>query len=228
MRPHAGIGQSQAHRTLSTAINAIHISFHANVRADRWMLYQHHSTFAGDGMTHSECRVYDVEGDAARIVHGRRDGAAVLDRAPRRRADLAMSLTTGARSARPQSRRPLRSPAARRARCTWSRCSGASVPSSGSARSSTANASLLVHRAGHRRPTRSPAEDVRDVPASAEPAALGYVRVPWSAATAWYEEEEAGVRRPPAKPVPPHRLRSRAPAAAGRGGWRRCSSTRPT
>jgi acyl-CoA thioesterase-2 len=62
LRPHAGIGQSQAHRTLSTAINAIHISFHADVRADRWMHYHHRSTFAGDGMTHSECRVYDLEG----------------------------------------------------------------------------------------------------------------------------------------------------------------------
>jgi acyl-CoA thioesterase len=62
LRPHAGIGQSQAHRTLSTAINAINISFHANDRADRWMLYRHHSTFAGDGMTHSECRVHNSEG----------------------------------------------------------------------------------------------------------------------------------------------------------------------
>jgi acyl-CoA thioesterase II len=61
LRPHKGIGQSQAHRTLSTAINAINISFHADVRADRWMLYRHRSTFAGDGMTHSECRVYNVE-----------------------------------------------------------------------------------------------------------------------------------------------------------------------
>jgi acyl-CoA thioesterase len=62
LRPHAGIGQNQAHRTLSTAINAIHIAFHADVRADRWMLYRHHSTFAGDGMTHSECRVHDEQG----------------------------------------------------------------------------------------------------------------------------------------------------------------------
>jgi acyl-CoA thioesterase len=61
MRPHAGIGQASAHRTLSTAINAINIAFHANVRADRWMLYRHSSTFAGDGMTHSECRVYDEQ-----------------------------------------------------------------------------------------------------------------------------------------------------------------------
>lgn len=62
LRPHAGIGQSQAHRVLSTAINAIKISFHADIHADRWMLYHHHSTFAGDGMTHSECRVHDEEG----------------------------------------------------------------------------------------------------------------------------------------------------------------------
>lgn len=61
MRPHAGIGQVQAHRTLSTAINAISLSIHTEVRADRWMLYHHRSTFAGDGMTHSECRVYDED-----------------------------------------------------------------------------------------------------------------------------------------------------------------------
>ena len=59
LRPHAGIGQDQAHRTISTAINAISLSIHGDVRADRWMLYHHRSTFAGDGMTHSECRVYD-------------------------------------------------------------------------------------------------------------------------------------------------------------------------
>jgi acyl-CoA thioesterase-2 len=62
LRPHEGIGQEQAHVTLSTAPNAISISFHRDVRADRWMLYRHLSTFAGDGMTHSECRVHDVDG----------------------------------------------------------------------------------------------------------------------------------------------------------------------
>jgi acyl-CoA thioesterase len=62
LRPHEGIGQRAAHRTLSTAINAIAISLHADVRADEWMLYHHHSTFAGDGMTHSECRVHDEAG----------------------------------------------------------------------------------------------------------------------------------------------------------------------
>lgn len=63
LRPHAGVGQDQAHRTLSTAINAISISFHREVRADRWMLYHHRSTSAADGMTHAECRVHDEGGD---------------------------------------------------------------------------------------------------------------------------------------------------------------------
>jgi acyl-CoA thioesterase len=62
LRAHAGIGQRDAHRTLSTAINAIGISVHGDIRADRWMLYHHDSTFAGDGMTHSACRVHDEDG----------------------------------------------------------------------------------------------------------------------------------------------------------------------
>ena len=33
-----------AHRTISTAINAVGLSLHADVRADRWMLYHHLST----------------------------------------------------------------------------------------------------------------------------------------------------------------------------------------
>jgi acyl-CoA thioesterase len=62
LRPHPGIGQDQAHVTLSTAINAISISLHADVRVDRWLLYHHRSTFAGDGMTHAECRVHEEDG----------------------------------------------------------------------------------------------------------------------------------------------------------------------
>jgi acyl-CoA thioesterase/uncharacterized protein (DUF427 family) len=62
LRPHEGVGQDQAHRTLSMGINAIHISLHRDMRADQWMLYHHLSTFAGDGMTHSECRVHDEGG----------------------------------------------------------------------------------------------------------------------------------------------------------------------
>jgi acyl-CoA thioesterase len=85
LRPHAGIGQDQAHRTLSTAINAIAISFHADVRADQWMLYHHLSTFAGDGMTHSECRVHDEAGELLAsftvdaMVREFRDGSGPVD-----------------------------------------------------------------------------------------------------------------------------------------------------
>ncbi len=63
MRPHRGVGQAQAHRTLSTAVNAIALSLHADVRADDWLLYRHHATFAGDGMTHAEGRVHAARGD---------------------------------------------------------------------------------------------------------------------------------------------------------------------
>src|ERR1019366_680808 len=88
MRPHAGIGQSQAHRTLSTAINAITIAFHADARADEWMLYRHCSTFAGDGMTHSECRVYNE----ARALLASFAVDAMVRRAPDRPLDERKSL----------------------------------------------------------------------------------------------------------------------------------------
>jgi acyl-CoA thioesterase len=62
LRPHAGIGQREAHRTISTAINAIAISFHADVRMDRWILYRHIATVVADGMAHTECRVHGETG----------------------------------------------------------------------------------------------------------------------------------------------------------------------
>ena len=62
LRPHAGVGQTQAHRSISTGINAIALSMHRDVRADQWMLYHHLSTSVTGGMTHSECRVYDEGG----------------------------------------------------------------------------------------------------------------------------------------------------------------------
>ena len=62
MRPHAGIGFNEAHVTLSTAVNTITLSLHAEARVDQWVLYHHLATFAGDGMTHTECRAYDPAG----------------------------------------------------------------------------------------------------------------------------------------------------------------------
>ena len=62
LRPHPGVGQAEAHRSISTGINAISLSMHRDVRADEWMLYHHLSTSATGGMTHSECRVHDRGG----------------------------------------------------------------------------------------------------------------------------------------------------------------------
>ncbi len=62
LRPHEGIGLDQAHRTITTGVNAISLTIHGAVRAGDWMLYHHRSTFAGDGMTHSECRIHDEAG----------------------------------------------------------------------------------------------------------------------------------------------------------------------
>ena len=62
LRPHAGVSQDQAHRTLSMAINSISLSLHGPVKADDWLLYRHLSTFAGAGTTHAENRVYDRDG----------------------------------------------------------------------------------------------------------------------------------------------------------------------
>jgi len=62
LRPHAGVGEAQSHHTLSTAINAIALSVHTDVRVDQWLLYHHRSTSAAGGMTHSECRVHHEAG----------------------------------------------------------------------------------------------------------------------------------------------------------------------
>ncbi len=62
LRPHQGVGQDQAHRTLSMAINSINLSLYGPVAVDDWLLYHHHSTFAGGGTTHAENRVYDLDG----------------------------------------------------------------------------------------------------------------------------------------------------------------------
>jgi acyl-CoA thioesterase len=62
LRPHEGVSQDQAHHTLSMAINSISLSLYGPVKVDDWLLYHHHSTFAGAGTTHAENRVYDLDG----------------------------------------------------------------------------------------------------------------------------------------------------------------------
>jgi acyl-CoA thioesterase len=62
LRPHAGLGQSMAHRTLSTGVLALTISFHDHVRADQWMLYAHESPHAGRGLSYARAQIFAEDG----------------------------------------------------------------------------------------------------------------------------------------------------------------------
>jgi acyl-CoA thioesterase II len=62
MRPHPGIGTSQAHHTISTAVMGIGISFHDPVQWDGWIRYHHESTYAGAGMCYVRGQVLTEEG----------------------------------------------------------------------------------------------------------------------------------------------------------------------
>lgn len=55
---------------------------------------------------------------------------------------------------------------------------------------------LMVHRQGQPPTYAFPAEDVRNGKSEPEPAADGYVRVPWDAVDEWYEEEERMLGHP--------------------------------
>jgi acyl-CoA thioesterase len=62
MRPHAGIGQSQAHVTLTTGVLSHTLSFHEPAPVDGWLLLSHHSSYAGRGRTHGSAQVFDEGG----------------------------------------------------------------------------------------------------------------------------------------------------------------------
>jgi len=62
MRPHPGIGTSQAHHTLSTAVMAIGISFHDPVEWAGWIRYHHDSSYAGAGMSYVRGQVITADG----------------------------------------------------------------------------------------------------------------------------------------------------------------------
>jgi acyl-CoA thioesterase II len=63
MRPHAGMGTSQSHDTVSTAPITATVSFHEPVRWDGWLLYAHESTQVGAGMSHVRGQVHTEDGD---------------------------------------------------------------------------------------------------------------------------------------------------------------------
>lgn len=62
MRPHAGVGQAQAHRTLSTGVISHTLTFHEPCAASAWTLLSHHSTYAGHGRCYGRANVFDANG----------------------------------------------------------------------------------------------------------------------------------------------------------------------
>jgi acyl-CoA thioesterase len=62
MRPHAGVGQSQAHVTISTGVITHTLTFHEPFRASEWLLLSHRSPHAGHGRCYGRADVFDTRG----------------------------------------------------------------------------------------------------------------------------------------------------------------------
>jgi acyl-CoA thioesterase len=62
MRPHDGVGQAQAHRTLSTGVISHTLTFHEPVDAGDWLLLAHHSPYAGRGRSYGRADVFTEDG----------------------------------------------------------------------------------------------------------------------------------------------------------------------
>lgn len=67
MRPHEGVGQSMAHVSVATTVLTQTLTFHEPFAADRWMLLDQRSTYAGRGRSHGVADVFDADG---RLVAG--------------------------------------------------------------------------------------------------------------------------------------------------------------
>jgi acyl-CoA thioesterase II len=63
MRPHPGVGQSQAHVSLSTGPVALTVAFHDDAPLDEWFLYRNSAFWSGRGLIQGEGQVY-AEGGA--------------------------------------------------------------------------------------------------------------------------------------------------------------------
>lgn len=72
MRPHAGVGQSQAHVTLSTGVLSHTLTFHEPFSAREWLLLAHHSVHAGHGRCYGRADVF--RGDGALVASFVQDG----------------------------------------------------------------------------------------------------------------------------------------------------------
>ena len=62
MRPHAGVGQAQAHVTLTTGVISHTLTFHEPCPARDWMLLANRSPYAGHGRAYGRADVFDRAG----------------------------------------------------------------------------------------------------------------------------------------------------------------------
>jgi acyl-CoA thioesterase II len=62
MRPHRGVGQSQVHSVISTAVISHTITFHEQFRASDWILLDHESPYAGRSITYGRANAFDLTG----------------------------------------------------------------------------------------------------------------------------------------------------------------------
>ena len=62
MRPHPGVGQAQAHVTLTTGVISHTVTFHEPFAARDWLLLSHHSPYAGRGRSYGRADVFRADG----------------------------------------------------------------------------------------------------------------------------------------------------------------------
>jgi acyl-CoA thioesterase II len=62
MLPHRGMGEAEAHVSLSTGPVAISLSFHDDIPLDQWLLYSTTATWSGQGLVQGEGLVFSRSG----------------------------------------------------------------------------------------------------------------------------------------------------------------------
>ncbi len=62
MRPHAGVGQALAHKTISTGVLSHTLTFHQPMEAANWLLFAHRSPYAGGGRAYGQAEVFSTDG----------------------------------------------------------------------------------------------------------------------------------------------------------------------
>jgi len=62
MRPHPGLGQSMAHREVSTGVLTQDVTFHQDFEASGWLLIDHEALATGGGRTYGRGHVFTEQG----------------------------------------------------------------------------------------------------------------------------------------------------------------------